>query len=123
LRAALAWCEEASEPDLALGAASLLSCFWILRGYVDEGRRRLTALLATTGGRSQSLRSEGLRVIGSLALHQAEYATAWALFDESERTAENHVQHVLSRLDLRSRAQVAGWAVQYGLLQEAGSAG
>ncbi|HTD76857.1 MAG TPA: LuxR C-terminal-related transcriptional regulator, partial [Chloroflexota bacterium] len=34
----------------------------------------------------------------------------------SERTAENHVQRVLNRLGLRSRAQVAVWAVQNGLL-------
>jgi DNA-binding NarL/FixJ family response regulator len=34
----------------------------------------------------------------------------------SERTAENHVQHVLNRLGLRSRAQVAAWAVQNGLV-------
>jgi non-specific serine/threonine protein kinase len=35
----------------------------------------------------------------------------------SERTAENHVQRVLNRLGLRSRAQVAFWAVQHGLLE------
>ena len=34
----------------------------------------------------------------------------------SERTAENHVQRVLNRLGLRSRAQVALWAVQHRLL-------
>ena len=34
----------------------------------------------------------------------------------SERTAENHVQHVLNRLGLRSRAQVAAWAVHNGLV-------
>ena len=34
----------------------------------------------------------------------------------SERTAENHVQRVLNRLGLRSRAQVALWAVKHGLL-------
>src|SRR5438270_247851 len=33
----------------------------------------------------------------------------------SERTAENHVQHVLNRLGLRSRAQVAAWAIRNGL--------
>ncbi|HEY2592455.1 MAG TPA: LuxR C-terminal-related transcriptional regulator, partial [Chloroflexota bacterium] len=33
----------------------------------------------------------------------------------SERTAENHVQHVLNRLGLHSRAQVAVWAVHNGL--------
>jgi predicted ATPase/DNA-binding CsgD family transcriptional regulator len=37
----------------------------------------------------------------------------------SERTAENHVQRVLNRLGLRSRAQVAFWAVQHGLLKPA----
>jgi non-specific serine/threonine protein kinase len=35
----------------------------------------------------------------------------------SERTAENHVQHVLNRLGLRSRTQVAAWAVQHGLVK------
>jgi non-specific serine/threonine protein kinase len=35
----------------------------------------------------------------------------------SERTAENHVQHVLNRLGLRSRAQVAAWAVHRGLTE------
>jgi non-specific serine/threonine protein kinase len=34
----------------------------------------------------------------------------------SERTAENHVQRVLNRLGLRSRAQVAAWAVRHGLI-------
>lgn len=33
----------------------------------------------------------------------------------SERTAENHVQRMLNRLGLRSRAQLAAWAVQRGL--------
>ena len=33
----------------------------------------------------------------------------------SERTAENHVQRILTRLDLRSRAQLAAWAVVHGL--------
>jgi non-specific serine/threonine protein kinase len=37
----------------------------------------------------------------------------------SERTAENHVQRVLNRLGLRSRAQVAAWAVRNGLAEEA----
>jgi DNA-binding NarL/FixJ family response regulator len=33
----------------------------------------------------------------------------------SERTAERHVQNVLNRLGLRSRMQVAAWAVQNGI--------
>lgn len=30
----------------------------------------------------------------------------------SERTAESHVSHILTRLELTSRAQIAGWAVE-----------
>jgi DNA-binding NarL/FixJ family response regulator len=32
----------------------------------------------------------------------------------SQRTAENHLQHVLNRLGLRSRAQVVAWAIEHG---------
>ena len=35
----------------------------------------------------------------------------------SERTAENHVQRLLNRLGLRSRTQVATWAVRQGLAE------
>ena len=30
----------------------------------------------------------------------------------AERTAANHVDHILSKLGFRSRAQIAAWAVQ-----------
>jgi len=29
----------------------------------------------------------------------------------SERTAENHVQHILAKLGLRNRSQIAAWAI------------
>jgi DNA-binding NarL/FixJ family response regulator len=34
----------------------------------------------------------------------------------SERTAGNHVHHILNKLGLGSRAQVAVWAVARGLI-------
>jgi len=34
----------------------------------------------------------------------------------AERTAENHVEHILSRLGFQSRAQVGAWAAQEGLM-------
>jgi predicted ATPase/DNA-binding CsgD family transcriptional regulator len=37
----------------------------------------------------------------------------------SERTACNHVSHILTRLNFRSRAQVAAWATEQGLAEEA----
>jgi DNA-binding NarL/FixJ family response regulator len=33
----------------------------------------------------------------------------------SERTVENHVGNILSKLDFGSRAQIAAWAVEKGL--------
>jgi DNA-binding CsgD family transcriptional regulator len=30
----------------------------------------------------------------------------------SERTAQNHVQHILTKLDLRGRRQIAAWLAQ-----------
>jgi predicted ATPase/DNA-binding CsgD family transcriptional regulator len=36
----------------------------------------------------------------------------------TEKTAANHVQNILDKLDFRSRAQIAGWAVDRGLLSE-----
>jgi DNA-binding NarL/FixJ family response regulator len=36
----------------------------------------------------------------------------------SERTAETHVQNILTKLGFTSRTQVAGWAVREGLPQQ-----
>jgi non-specific serine/threonine protein kinase len=33
----------------------------------------------------------------------------------AERTAGNHVDHILAKLGFRSRAQIAAWAVTRGL--------
>lgn len=34
----------------------------------------------------------------------------------SERTAESHISHILSKLDLPSRARLAVWAAEHGLI-------
>jgi non-specific serine/threonine protein kinase len=36
----------------------------------------------------------------------------------SVRTAEGHVERIRSKLRLRSRAQVAAWAVEHGLARD-----
>jgi non-specific serine/threonine protein kinase len=38
----------------------------------------------------------------------------------SEKTAEVHLHHVMSKLDVRSRAEVAAWAVTYHLSSPGG---
>jgi non-specific serine/threonine protein kinase len=42
---------------------------------------------------------------------------ATALFI-SERTADNHVQHILNKLGFTSRSQIAAWAATHGLLSQ-----
>jgi non-specific serine/threonine protein kinase len=37
----------------------------------------------------------------------------------SEKTVANHLDHILTKLDFRSRAQVAAWAVRTGLADDA----
>ena len=36
----------------------------------------------------------------------------------SERTVHNHVRNILSKLGLRSRAQIAVWAARRGLIAQ-----
>ena len=45
-------------------------------------------------------------------LTNREIAEALAI---SERTAGNHVQHILNKLGFSSRARIAVWAVAHGL--------
>lgn len=45
-------------------------------------------------------------------LTNSEIAAALVI---SERTAANHVEHILNKLGFHSRAQVAAWAVEHGL--------
>ena len=41
----------------------------------------------------------------------------------TERTAENHVEHILAKLGFRSRARIAAWAVRHGAGDGVGAAG
>jgi predicted ATPase/DNA-binding CsgD family transcriptional regulator len=41
----------------------------------------------------------------------------------TEKTAENHVQHIMNKLGVRSRAQIAVWAIEHGLPAGAWTAG
>jgi non-specific serine/threonine protein kinase len=41
----------------------------------------------------------------------------------TERTAEHHVEHILGKLGVRSRAQIAAWAAHHGVDRSTGVAG
>ena len=60
LRAALTWAAESANPALGAQLAAALWEFWLLRGYISEGRRWLDAFLAEDGGWPAALRGRVL---------------------------------------------------------------
>ena len=54
-------------------------------------------------------------VLALLAAGQSNPAIADALFI-SPRTAQTHVQHILDKLGVRTRAEAAAYAARHGLL-------
>jgi DNA-binding NarL/FixJ family response regulator len=69
-------------------------------------------LTAATGPALLSRREREVAALVARGLTNREIARALVL---SERTAENHVQHILTKLGFGSRAQIAAWAVAEGL--------
>ena len=68
-----------------------------------------------------SVRSPGVTRFGGLSRREAEIAKlVGALSNKeiasrlfiSERTVDNHVQHIFNKLDVHTRAQIAVWASQ-----------
>jgi CRP-like cAMP-binding protein len=70
---------------------------------------------APDGGRPSPLspREREVAALVARGLTNREIAAGLVV---TERTAATHIEHILSKLDLRSRAQVAAWAVEQGML-------
>jgi predicted ATPase/class 3 adenylate cyclase/DNA-binding CsgD family transcriptional regulator/Tfp pilus assembly protein PilF len=95
LRAALNWGMEAGSAsteynqarlEVALRLAGALSRFWEMRGYLNEGREQLTALLEAVPDHNQLPTGALAKVmvsLGRLSYLQGDYATAQHRFDES----------------------------------------
>jgi len=117
-------CSSASPPSSA-------GLCWSLHGYVVEGGRvapddgtppvetQKGSPLALprsvpNGPRQQPLspREQEVATLIAQGLTNREIAEALAI---SERTASNHVQHILNKLGFSSRARIAVWAVAHGL--------
>jgi predicted ATPase len=87
LRQALTFCvedAEGCETGLRLGAA--LQQFWSMRGYLSEGRERLTALLSPRklSGREQTkARADALNGAGTLSWMQGDFASARSQYEAS----------------------------------------
>ena len=84
LRAALSW-SSAAGGDAAGGLrlAGAISWFWLVRGYLAEGRGWFSALLAAAPeGQDAAVRARALRGAGRLAVHQGDHSAAKALRQE-----------------------------------------
>jgi len=118
------------ERDLAHGKASLSAEAWATAHQKGRSLGVAEALaLALAGPPARPTESEavaGSMPAGSgLSPRETEVAAliAQGLSNReiaaglviSEKTAANHVEHIMAKLNLRSRAQIAVWAVRHGL--------
>ncbi|MEO8134062.1 MAG: tetratricopeptide repeat protein [Betaproteobacteria bacterium] len=85
LRAALAWSSvEGGDAAGGLRLAGALRRFWYVRGYLGEGRARLSELLAATSDmKVTASRANALSGAGVMAAQQGDYPAARVLYDES----------------------------------------
>jgi predicted ATPase/class 3 adenylate cyclase/Tfp pilus assembly protein PilF len=78
MRAAFSWLLEVGDIELGLRLAGALRRFWHVRGYFEEGRRRLEQALAKEGWTSASARAKALDAVGGLAHDQGDIERAEA---------------------------------------------
>jgi non-specific serine/threonine protein kinase len=77
-----------------------------------EGEAKVASGPAASTGNLSPREQEVVALIAR-GLSNREIAAALTI---SEKTAANHVEHIMTKLDLRSRAQVAVWAVRQGTM-------
>jgi predicted ATPase/DNA-binding SARP family transcriptional activator len=83
LRAALSWSVERGKVELGLRLAGALGRFWLVRGYLAEGRERLESLLSMPGAEARTTtRARALQCAGKLADEQGDVDAAQARLEE-----------------------------------------
>ena len=83
LRAALRWALQRGEGDLAAHFAVALWEFWYARSFIGEGRRWLTAVLASSEGTAGPLRAKLFYAAGVMAAEQGDLGSAQQRFEEA----------------------------------------
>jgi predicted ATPase len=83
LRAALEWCVETGEIEMALRLGAALWRFWSIRGYLVEGRQRLERLIALCTSRGSKSLIKVIYAAGVLAEAQGDYRTAQSMFAQN----------------------------------------
>jgi predicted ATPase len=111
IRAAMVWALSVRDDDLAVRLAWALWFFWWMRGYQDEGRRWMTAVLAH--GPAAPARAVVTAVAGTMAFAQRDYPACERYLTESLELARQvgdllraaHAVHGLGLLAL-NRADI-----------------
>ena len=84
LRAALAWSMQVgSGAAQGVRLASLLGRFWVVRGYLSEGRRWLGEMLASAVPVPAGVRAGALAAAGRLAYYQSDFTHATERYEAS----------------------------------------
>lgn len=105
LRVALGWSLEQGEAETAAQIGAAISRFWLLRGYMSEGRSWLERALVGFSARN-AVRVKALNVAAMLASLQDDNNTARTLVEESlelsralaERKQTGYALYILGRL-------------------------
>ena len=84
LRAALAWAA-AHDTALELRLAAALATFWVVRGHVPEGRRRLADALERAADDQPAARARALTGAGVLARFAGDHGGARSLLEAAAR--------------------------------------
>jgi non-specific serine/threonine protein kinase len=76
-------CASATEREAGLRLATSISRFWLVRGFLSEGRGWLARLLAAADAAEAATRAKALNWAGVFAWKQGDYAASTALYDEA----------------------------------------
>jgi non-specific serine/threonine protein kinase len=122
-RAALTWLEN-NEPESGLKAASDLFRFWEIRGYAQEGRARLHALLQRCGNEPPTRPRAGAHIsAGALAASLGEYQDALYHYEQAHQVAQAMGDLFFVAVAKQQRAlaaqEMGDVAAAAGLLEEA----
>ncbi len=80
-RAALNWALQNGESQIALRLAGAFWRFWLVRGYLSEGREQMDKILSAAPLQTES-RAKVLTGAGTLAQNQGDYTAARSLFEQ-----------------------------------------
>jgi predicted ATPase/DNA-binding SARP family transcriptional activator len=89
LRAAFAWALETGESETALRLVAGLWRFWLLRGYLSEGRSALEDAIAAADDRDTAALGKAFKAAGVLAGEQGDFASAEGHFERTVEVARN----------------------------------